>query len=218
MAGREALAIIGDYYHPRPLIETALRTAFAPLAAEGWTLVLGEIGELADRLEQNPGMGILFKEDRQTPTEADVKPWMTNDAAAAIERYVASGGSWLAWHSGLAGYAVPGTYTSMLRGHFDMHPYENKVVQYTPEPHPISHGVEPFEFLDEHYFVTCDEANTSVFLRSASPDGTSIAGWAHAFAAGRVCCLTPAHRSEGLTNQAFLDVLTQCLRWCARLL
>ncbi|KRE46591.1 hypothetical protein ASG81_11075 [Paenibacillus sp. Soil522] len=74
-----------------------------------------------------------------------------------------------------------------------------------------------FEFVDEHYFVHCDEENTEVFLRSASTDGESIAGWRHRFAAGRVSCLTPAHREEGLLHSDFSGWLKREIEWLADL-
>ncbi|WP_241158355.1 ThuA domain-containing protein [Cohnella candidum] len=68
--------------------------------------------------------------------------------------------------------------------------------------------------LDEHYFVEYDSARTETFLRSESVDGSSVAGWRHTFGAGRVCCLTPAHRREGLLQPDFQRLLGEAVRWC----
>ncbi|WP_235548826.1 ThuA domain-containing protein [Paenibacillus sp. Soil522] len=125
-----------------------------------------------------------------------------------------NGGGWLAWHSGLASYPVDSSYTRMLRGYFLSHPEQHKPVSYIA----AGNGQQgTFEFVDEHYFVHCDEENTEVFLRSASTDGESIAGWRHRFAAGRVSCLTPAHREEGLLHSDFSGWLKREIEWLADL-
>ncbi|MCD1261114.1 ThuA domain-containing protein [Paenibacillus athensensis] len=84
-----------------------------------------------------------------------------------------------------------------------------------PGAEPLIDSGATFAFSDEHYFVACDEANTEVFLRSSSRDGEAIAGWRHAAGAGRVCCLTPAHKPEGLNDPHFQQVLRECVRWSA---
>ena len=122
-------------------------------------------------------------------------------------------GALLALHSGLA-YQTDGIYRRMLRGWFLHHP-EQKTVRYrivTGAGHVRLTADADFAFKDEHYFVHCEEAQTHVFLRSESEDGESIAGWTHAYGAGRVLCLTPAHTLEGLTDRAFVQLLADCLQ------
>ena len=70
-----------------------------------------------------------------------------------------------------------------------------------------------FILADEHYFVTCDEANTEVYLRSTGVNGDSIAGWKHRYGKGKVCCLTPAHTKEGMVNENVSSLLASKIDW-----
>jgi type 1 glutamine amidotransferase len=207
------LAVIGDYYHHKAHIQASLDTAIREIPA---ILVYVSESELIAMLEQKPDAVILFKEDRVNPNEEPCTVWMTDEVAERIVRYVENGGGWLAWHSGMASYPVESVYTKMLRGYFKYHPNEHQIVTYeggypgsTPDKEQVS-----FAILDEHYFVHCDTDETQVFLRSRSVDGESVAGWSHSFGLGRVCCLTPAHRREGLLHAEMVQMLRRSLEWC----
>ncbi|MBO9597698.1 MAG: ThuA domain-containing protein [Cohnella sp.] len=206
---KQIVAIIGDYYHREADSRASLLAALQPLVGAG-EMNIRFVGreQLVGALAERPDAAILFAEDRLAPESDENARWMTPQAAAEIARYVEAGGGWLAWHSGLASYDPQGDYVKMLRGRFLMHPAEHQSVTYT--------GVDgSFEIVDEHYFVECDTERTEVFLRSASVDGESIAGWKHAHGAGRVACLTPAHRPEGLLDANVLKLLRQSVVWCA---
>lgn len=206
---KQIVAIVGDYYHPEADSRAALLAALRP-AMEAGRLNVKFIGkeQLAAALADKPDAVVLFAEDRVAPQEDGDRKWMTPELAALIARYVEAGGGWLAWHSGLASYDPTGAYVDMLRGYFLYHPDEHRTVTYTGE------GGE-FAILDEHYFVECRTEATEVFLRSSSADGESIAGWRHGYGAGRVLCLTPAHRPEGLLHDGVLKLLGNAALWCA---
>lgn len=216
------LAIVGDYYHRADWAEEALRKAAGPI--EGAALRFADAERLEAELDARPDAVVLFKEDRLNPQEPEgaVRRWMTLPLQERIVRYVEEGGSWVAWHSGLASYDPAGPYVRMLRGYFRYHPEQHQMVRYMGVPDGAGKEgtaselapAQPFEILDEHYFVACDEASTNVFLRSASVDGESVAGWAHRYGDGKVCCFTPAHRHEGMTHDAVADTLRRILRWC----
>lgn len=216
------LAVVGDYYHRADWAEEALRKAAESI--EGAALRFADAERLEAELAARPDAVVLFKEDRLNPQdpEPEVRRWMTLPVQERIVRYVEQGGSWVAWHSGLASYDPAGPYVRMLRGYFRYHPQEHQIVRYIGVTGDKSGTgaasllapAEPFEILDEHYFVECDEANTNVFLRSVSVDGESVAGWAHVYGEGKVCCLTPAHRREGMIHDAVTDTLRRILRWC----
>ncbi|WP_169793992.1 ThuA domain-containing protein [Alicyclobacillus acidiphilus] len=209
-------ASIGDYYHPTEPIEQALQIWFAPLAEKGYELRIVEPKELVQHLSENPVGAILFKENRVTPNEEDKHLWMGPTEEEAITTYVRQGGAWLAWHAGMSLYPVPGAYTEMLRGYFDHHPAMSPVT-YTPTgSHPIVAGLEPFEFVDEHYFVVVQTGETEILVTSQSGDGESYAGWAHAYGEGRVACITPAHTLEGMTHPGVQALLLRALQWCMK--
>ncbi|WEK54806.1 MAG: ThuA domain-containing protein [Candidatus Cohnella colombiensis] len=206
---KHIVAVLGDYYHATEDSMAALKLALQSSIATGQcTLKVISIDELVEALESKPDAVIMFAEDRLTPQEDTTVRWMTATIAKAITQYVDAGGGWLAWHSGLASYEPDGPYIKMLRGHFLHHPQEHQVVTYTD-----CNGTEAFELLDEHYFVQCDEMHTEVYLRSTSVDGQSIAGWRHLYGNGRVSCLAPAHRPEGLRHPELLKRLEHAVLW-----
>jgi type 1 glutamine amidotransferase len=212
---KQVYAFLGNYYHPFEHVQSAIQLAFEhPILKENFVLHISDVNELVPILQLKPDCVILFKEDRVNPNEAEVQTWMTDDIAAEITRYVEYGGSWLAWHSGLASYNPDGEFVQMLRGYFQHHPALNQPVIYTAFDQINPEGNVKFEILDEHYFVYCDEASTEIFLLSESIDGKSIAGWRHSFGLGKVCCLTPAHRKEGLQDSNVISILAENIRWC----
>ncbi|MFD0672527.1 ThuA domain-containing protein [Cohnella sp. GCM10027633] len=206
---KQVVAIVGDYYHREADSRASLLVALQSQVADGSVHVrFVDKERLAEALAERPDAVVLFAEDRLEPEKDGNARWMTPELAAGIVRYVEAGGGWLAWHSGLASYDPHGEYVKMLRGYFLSHPSEHQPVAYEGD------GAS-FEILDEHYFVSCDEENTDVFLRSSSVDGDSIAGWRHAFGDGRVLCLTPAHRPEGLLHPEVLKLLERSVQWLA---
>lgn len=200
-------AVVGDFYHDKALYTESLTTVLQPLIDTGEVkLNVVEAMEIPNALLDKPDLLIIAVEDRVDPEGDPELKWMTTEVSDQLVDYVEQGGSLLGWHAGLASYDPESSYVRMLRGYFLMHPDVNKPVKYYGE------HIAPLEFIDEHYFVQCDEENTNVFLRSVSEDGESIAGWHHSFGAGRVSCLTPAHRSEGLLDQSFIQLLRETIQ------
>ncbi|MFC0470417.1 ThuA domain-containing protein [Halalkalibacter kiskunsagensis] len=209
---KQLLAVCGDHYHPSEPIKEALTKALAHSALkQKYAIRYIEPSELVDALNDKPDCVILSKENRLNPTDDIVTSWMTIEIETAIANYVNEGGSWLAWHSGLASYQPGSPFTNMLRGYFEYHPEKHQQVTYNRKG---SEDALTFTILDEHYFVYCDVANTDVFLRSESIDGQSIAGWRHSYGNGRVSCYAPAHRREGLNHQMVISLLVENIAWC----
>ncbi|MFD0696625.1 ThuA domain-containing protein [Paenibacillus sp. GCM10027628] len=204
------IAVLGDYYHRGDKIEETLLSAVMSGIGERNLKEVKIVGiaELIHSLEEKPDAVVVFKENRLDPEGDSQSLWMTEEIAGAIQRYVEGGGGWLAWHSGLASYPVNGGYVQMLRGYFLSHPEMHQKVDYE--------GTDSrFTIRDEHYFVSCQEDQTEVYLRSSSIDGKSIAAWRHAYGEGRVCCFTPAHRPEGLGHPDVVRLLGEAIAWIA---
>jgi len=213
---KRIFAVLGDYYHQKDLAIQSLEKAREQLKAEvdfEVEITYLSVNNIVSRLKEQPDLVILFAENRLNPEDQDMKTWMTANDATKIDTYVRNGGSWLAWHSGLASYENIKPYITMLKGYFLNHPDEHQLVTYKLGQDTLFVG-EQFEFLDEHYFVEVEEDQTNVFLRSDSVDGTSIAGWYHEYGPGKVLCLTPAHREESLMHDQFVSVFTQSIKWC----
>ncbi|MCM3110987.1 ThuA domain-containing protein [Lederbergia lenta] len=205
------VAMLGDYYHKQEWAVQALNKALENISEID--VEYKQTDNLIKMLESKPKLVILFKENRLNPEDENVKLWMNKEVALAISQYVKEGGVWIAWHSGLASYDDIEKYTSMLKGHFVHHPEKHQRVTYTTEiGTEIIDCHEKFAFVDEHYFVDCDEEKTNIFLRSESVDGSSIAGWTHEYGKGRVICLTPAHLQEGLLHPMMITLLSNSLK------
>lgn len=218
---KKILCILGDYYHDHDIAYEALKKAVDMLNKSGphtIELIDSDVDGLEETLSRDFDLVILGKENRVNPADEVVNNWMTYDIENKIVDYVNNGGSWLAWHAGLALYNKTGEYTKMLGGYFLSHPSQHEIVRYIPKEN--SSGIrlkESFESIDEHYFVKYNLDGSLVFLDSESPYGNVEAGWAREFGAGRVCCLAPTHREEGLTNKLMLETLAACISWGCRL-
>lgn len=220
MKTKQIVAVVGDFYHDRDLYEQALLAAAEPLIdSQQINIDFIAATDISTWLQRAPDAFVLAVEDRIAPEENPELKWMSEEVADQIASYVERGGAWLGWHSGLASYDEENSYVRMLRGHFISHPDENKTVRYEAKAgQPIfGETFAPFEYVDEHYFVQVDEDQTNVFLYSYSEDGASIAGWHHHYGQGKVCCVTPAHRSEGLLDPTFIRLLRASLSWTATL-
>ncbi|WP_372662684.1 ThuA domain-containing protein [Cohnella sp.] len=208
---KQIVAIVGDFYHVAEDSAEALNQALKPMIDSGeLSLRYISVEQLKSALAEGPDAVILFAEDRISPEADNNARWMSDEISVSIAKYVEAGGGWLAWHSGLASYDKEGSYVSMLRGCFLHHPELHQPVTYTF----TAQDQTTFEIMDEHYFVACSEEQTEVFLRSESVDGSSIAGWRHPYGGGRVCCLTPAHRRDGLLHTEVLKLLQHSVGWC----
>jgi type 1 glutamine amidotransferase len=206
-------AVLGDYYHSSEWAKQSLKSALK-VGREDVQINYCSPEQLPEVLRKQPHAVILFKENRINPLDKNAGTWMTEELSMEITNYVENGGSWLAWHSGLASYPTEDSYGKMVRGSFLYHPEIHQQVHYkATEGNAIVPGSTTFEIVDEHYFVHCDKENTNVFLFAESIDGQAEAGWFHRYGEGKVCCLTPAHNKEGLMNQDFLNVLRNCVHW-----
>ncbi|PMC38044.1 trehalose utilization [Bacillus sp. UMB0899] len=206
---KKVFALIGDYYHQKENISLSLNKTIKMFQEVEVEYIKAE--QLEVKLLEQPDVVVLYKANKLNPIDENVEFWMDDKLEEKVCQYVQQGGGWFVWHSGLSSYESLGKYYEMVRGKFDFHPSEHELVSYQPTGEPAI-VKDHFVLLDEHYFVTCDEANTNVFLRAVSPKGNTIAGWTHAYGGGRVVCLTPAHTKEGLINIEMMNILANSLK------
>ncbi|MCC3359138.1 ThuA domain-containing protein [Bacillus sp. REN16] len=215
---KKIIALLGDHYHDKRLLQKSLMKAMEKLKLESGVLRIEyiEVEQLAEKLQEKPDAVILSKQNKRNPTAENVEYWMDEKLEKQICEYVHSGGGWLVWHSGLSSYEVREDYYSMVKGKFDFHPSELLDVAYqwnnTDDNLRILDAA--YNVRDEHYFVTCEERKTNVFLHAISEKGKTVAGWKHEYGKGRVICLTPSHTEEGLLHDEFTNLLFSSLTWC----
>lgn len=205
------IAAVGDYYHDVDVFKEGLLKAVDGIADAHVLFVTRQ--ELVDKLEQSPDIVILGSENRLNPDEEDVHTWLTESDEMKITNYVKKGGSWFAWHSGLASYETNSSYIEMLGGYFTHHPADHVNVHYDLQgDHELLEGEKSFEIIDEHYFIKSNN-DISVFLSSTSDQGESIAGWTKTYGAGKICCYTPAHNREGVMHPSVQSSLRCIVKW-----
>ncbi len=216
---KRIVAIVGDYYHrSEPIVESLEQSLKDHFGRDEVVIETSTVDELALCLGTNPDAVILAKENRLNPEASKVDNWLNPTLEKLICDYVKQGGGWISWHSGLASYTDNKALLEMTHGHFIHHPEAHQLVRYrVVSKENLMDSSYDFAILDEHYFVQCDEEQTSVFLRSESVDGASIAGWHHSYGEGRVVCLTPAHLKEGLLHPSMTRMLAQVMKWGLKL-
>lgn len=199
------VAVLGDYWHSRAMIEEALQAAERRLGNIRIHSVDAE-NELLEQLAGRPAAVIIYRCRTMGGPDEEPKAWLSPAGEQAIVQYVSNGGRLLAWHSGLAFYEKESAYVEMLRGRFLHHP-PMKNVDYID----AVTGETIMTLFDEHYFVEVDEDRTEVFLYSLAGKDRQIAGWMHAYGQGKVCCLVPAHDRTALHQEKFQRLLCEKL-------
>jgi len=146
----------------------------------------------------------------------DKTPWLTAANQSTFRKFVRAGGGLFLIHGGTCCKDLP-AMRGVAGGAFLSHP-EQCVVTVEPKPgHPVTHGVNSFSEKDEHYVMALDATDVDVFLHSRSDHGVQPAGWTRTEGSGRVCALTPGHNVEVWAHPDFRQLLTNSMKWLAKL-
>lgn len=210
---KKALALIGDFYHRAGYIQAGFKSIAGEINA-GIEFITDPGSIKWDSLNDY-SVFILVKTANVDPEDPGI--WMNKDYERTITEYVKTGGSIFVLHSGLPGYQKAKDYRYMVKGHFLHHPEEHQriIVKPVSEYYGLTNGINAFEIVDEQYFVDCDEKDTHAFLEAESEQfGKCIAGWAHEYGKGKVCCVTPGHTLEVLSQPMMKKVMINALLWC----
>ncbi|WP_175414926.1 ThuA domain-containing protein [Nibricoccus aquaticus] len=197
-----------DRFHPAATV----REGLAPLGRD-WSFVWTDnVHEWKpESLADFPAV-ILSKSN--TASATDWSPWLVGGKETAFRDYVRAGGGLLIVHSGCASYAQVEPMRAVTGGAFTHHPPACEVTIESTDDHALTAGVDArFSVFDEHYFVTLDDLDADVFLRSRSSHGMQPSGWTRREGAGRVCVLTPGHFAQVWLHPSFQKLLANALRW-----
>jgi type 1 glutamine amidotransferase len=206
------LVICGDAWHPAENIRRALES----LCLEDFDFEFskGVTGWQPERLSRFP-IVIFAKANIVAPD--DLKAWLTPEDQTAFFDYVRQGNGLIAIHAGTSRYGILPLIRALIGGTFEHHPDQCEVTMEPALPHPLTAGVAAFTVRDEHYFMRLVSADANVFLHSRSKHGVQPAGWTRAEGNSRVCVLTPGHNREVWRHPEFQKLLTNALRWVAKL-
>lgn len=206
-----ALVLCDDYWHPARVP----RAGLGALSDCGFTFDwIENATEWSARRMTTYPVVVLTKSNNISA--ADQSGWVTEEVQQTFLDYVHQGGGLLVIHSGTAGYREMPVLRGLMGGVFVKHPPQCPVAVEPQPGHPLTVGSAPFTLKDEHYFMTLDDAEADLFLRTTSEHGTRAGGWARIEGEGRVCVLAPGHNLEVWLHPSFQVLLRNGLRWCAR--
>lgn len=207
------LVLCGDAWHPPEIPRKGLE------ALAGMEFTLDYIEDARDWSPETMAtypLVILTKSDNVS--ETDKTNWMTDTVQSAFSDYVQQGNGLLAIHSGTAEYERKPVIRGLLGGVFLHHPEQCPVTMTPLIGHTLCTESEPFTLQDEHYFMALDDPQADVFMTTSSVNGEQPGAWRRQVGKGRVAVLTPGHNLEVWLHPSYQAILSNCLRWCGRLL
>ena len=196
--GKRVLAILGDAYHCVAPLDAAL---VARLRKSGWEAVTimdyavpwDDFSKYDLIILSREGREYLkyYRERDSNPANKGEARWLTPAQEQKFEDYVNAGGRLFLYHDGFGAYPKGNGVSRVARSYFIRHPaIVNINVSPTGKMPELTAGMTPFTVADEEYEVEMDEAQTSVFMESRSPEhGRAPQGWAHAYGKGKSGCL-----------------------------
>ncbi|MFW5873526.1 MAG: ThuA domain-containing protein, partial [Bacillota bacterium] len=206
------LVLLGDYYHSEDYLKEGLGSVLKQENIE--TTYINDPSNLNwNKISNydliiNSKAGWVSHEERKTS-------WLSEENENKLYTFVENGGGYLVLHTGLTAYPTEGKYHKLVKGYFDYHPDEHQLIKViVKETHPVVESVNNFEIEDEQYFLKVNSSETNILLEGVSKEGKEIAGWAHKFNKGKVCCLTPGHKLEVLKHPEMKKLLANAINWC----
>ena len=206
--------LMEDRYHTRDVILPGMLAAFGEV-----DLVYSDNPEDIpwDTLQEDAALFISQKSEKQLLPDGSTLYWITDERAAALDRYVRGGGAALFIHSGLVGYTVDSQYYKLPGGLFLQHPPQCSLSFVPIGDHPILEGVEAFTAMDEHYFCQIDVSSVTPFLWGDCADHAAIvAGWCQEIGDGRTAVLVPGHTLEAATDPNMTRLARNAAKWVTR--
>jgi uncharacterized protein len=167
----------------------------------------------ADRLK---GIDLVFFAN----TTGDLN--LTSDQKKAFYDWIKGGGAYAGVHSAADTYHGDADYLDLLRGEFESHGPQVKVVVRNQDPlHPATKNVpEAFEIYDEIYlFKNWSRDKVHVLLSMTThPNKPEVAGdfpvaWTNRVGKGRMFYTSLGHREDVYLNKVYLDHLAGGLQW-----
>lgn len=209
---KKIYSFLGDFYHSHDFVYPAVKKAVDSMS--GVELTDCTIADISQVIDKNPDVIILAAENRVNPQDENINLWLTPELDEKIASYVKNGGSFVAVHAALASYPEDSKYIDMLKGYFVSHPQEHYLVRFKSNE-KLPFGGEPFDYevMDEFYVLNVDEANTNVYMTSASEYGEGYGGWYHNYGDGKVIVIVPTHNKEGFEHPETVRLFNEGITW-----
>jgi len=82
--------------------------------------------------------------------------------------------------------------------------------------HPVTKGVTDFQIVDEVYGNVEILPTVHPLLSTDDPNSSPLVGWVNPYGNARVVTLTLGHDKQAWENPAFIQILSQAIRWTAK--
>ena len=210
------LVVCDDLWHPAEVILMGMKVLEGPEFRIDYVMTAKDI-LTPERIAEYPVV-IVCKGNRVTA--ANAAPWfedgVTEVRPQEFAEYVANGGGYISLHSGNT--SREGSEMTKLTGNTSKgHPPRCGVDVKITADHPVTKGVQDFFIRDEHYQIDVVTNDADVFMHTVSETGgDQVAGYTRTIGDGRLCVLTPGHCVDVFYNEEFKKLLTNAIRWCAK--
>lgn len=212
------LVISGDYWHPSEIIRRGLESL--PDAGD---FAFDFITDAKDMLV--PAMldryDVIVSAKMNMISEGNQHEWFQHGVTEVMPEdlrgWTAAGHGFLVLHGGSAFYQQDNTgYIDFTGCYFVRHPDRCEISMTIDAEHPVTAGVPPFTYRDEHYQLETTADDLQILCTAHSPSGgDQIGAYVREVGAGRLCMLAPGHILQTFLNPAYQKMISNALRWCA---
>lgn len=223
MSLRQSLIYSDGYAHPFAESSAALARL---LEAQGWTVAIEtELDAALARLPEAQLFAVnalrwsMVQHEKYASHRAEHARTMSDAQLAAIERFVAGGGSLLALHTAVICWDNQPGWRALLGGgwHWDRswHPPLGPVTV-TPSAAGRAAGLTAFSVTDEAYHRLDPAADCTVLACAAAGDpanGPQPVAWTRNHGSGRVAVDALGHDAASLEEAAHATLLAHLIGW-----
>lgn len=133
----------------------------------------------------------------------------------ALRSWVRSGGGLVALHATAVVLNPDNPLVELVGGRFVSHPPKRPFsVRPTPQVHPITDGIRPFDIEDERYLLEW-QPDVNVHLITSIDGRDSALAWSRTEGEGKVVYLSLGHDESAWRVPEFQRLLVQALNWAA---
>ncbi len=136
---------------------------------------------------------------------------LSDDEAAALEKFVTAGGGALLLHNGISIQSQP-TLLQLAGGKFLGHP-QHEVIRFTPKAHSITMERDAFSLDEEPYQLELVSDDKEIILTYWYKNKEYPAGWCKTAGAGRLVYLCPGHTPEIFDCPQYQKLIRQSMAW-----
>ncbi len=136
---------------------------------------------------------------------------VSDDEAAALEKFVTAGGGALLLHNGISIQSQP-ALLQLAGGKFLGHP-QHEVIRFTPKAHSITTECDAFSLDEEPYQLELVSDDKEIILTYWYKNKEYPAGWCKMAGAGRLVYLCPGHTPEIFDCPQYQQLIRQSMAW-----